>query len=628
MRPFRPYHAYTAYHLEPGGLRRLEFFVQRIEEWSRRHPSAAVRILDIGCGNGNISLPLAGIGYDVTGVDLDADAILHAERSAVGLRLSHARFVVGSFDAVGERRFDIIIASEVLEHQRSPSAFLAAVSRRLTPEGILLLSVPNGKSLEERIRKFTTHTSIGLRLKMWIKKYIGHQSVQTMALHPHEQFLSLQQWRRLLKKNGWRIHGIRQAAAFFKEFFYLIGRLFIRRGSPWFHRLDAADDSLAGRLPFVMSDGWLIEVQRSDADHPLVMHILPSLASGGAERFVYDVCSRLPERGFEAHVVSILRGGPLEPLFHDRVPFTVLDRRGLFGLSAVRSLVRLMREMRPDVVHTHLFGADVWGRIAAKIAGVPVIISTEHNVNTEHGAIKRFIKGMLSLITDRFIAPAEVVKQNMIGREYIPAKMIAVIPNGIDMSRVMLRPPRGFGDVPHLITVGRLAPQKGQAILLKALAMVKGPWTLDIIGSGPLEADLRKLADRLSITPRIRWMGFCDDVPQRLAASDLFLFPSLWEGFGLAVLEAASAGVPCIASDLPVFHEFLSSNDAIFVEPGDVPSLAHAIRETLRDPYSLIARAQAAGERLRSACSIDVTVAAYADLYRSCLDSYEDPAHQ
>lgn len=609
MKPSRPYHSSTAYHREPGGLRRLDFFADRIELFAQERARSTIRILDIGCGNGNISLALATLGYAVTGFDADEQSIARARRSAEDLSLHSVSFNVGSLESVHGQKFDVIIASEVLQQQKNPAVFLSDVDALLTPDGMLLLSVPNGKSFVEYVRKNTTR----------VKQFFGQQDSQNVALQLHEQFFSLGEVERTLRAQSWRVVDMAQAAAMFKELYYLAGHILIKRGSGVFYALDAFDNWLSPHLPMAIADGWLIEARRFDPSRPLVMHVLPTLDSGGAERFVHDIAVRLPEKGFDPHVVSIVSSGPLEPLFRQRIPLTVLNMRGPFGLTATRGLLQLMKRERPDIVHTHLFGADLWGRVAARLAGVPVVISTEHNVNTEHGVLKRRIKGWVSQITTRFISPADVVKRNMITREYIPAKKITIIPNGIDMSRVIVRPPRGFHDVPRLISVGRLAPQKGQATLLKALALVKGAWTLEMVGVGPLEQELRELADRLSISPRIHWLGFRGDIPQRLAESDIFLFPSRWEGFGLALLEAAASGVPCIASDLPVFHEFLGKDDACFVPPSDVPALAHVIQDMLRNPFPHIERAAAAGERLRTLSSIESTAAAYAELYRDCL---------
>ncbi len=561
----------------------MDWFVDRIEAWRGERPRASIRVLDIGCGNGNITLPLGGIGYQTTGVDLDGASIARAQRAMEDVPNAQLRFLEGSFERVQDETFDIVIASEVLEHQEDPVAFLADVRARLAPGGLFLISVPNGKGLEERIRRFTTKTSIGRRLKGWIKRGLRDTVVQTEAMHPHAQYLGYRAWIELLRGDGWHVRSAAQAAAWFKEWFYLGGRFLLKRGSKLFHTLDASDGAFAPHLPMSWADGWLFSLAPAGAGRPLVMHVLPTLEAGGAERLVFEIASKLPHEGQDARVVSILRGGPLEATFQEaKIPYVILGRRGLAGIAACRALVRIMQRERPDIVHTHLYGvADVWGRLAARIAGVPVIISTEHNVNPDHGAIKRLVKRALAPITTAFVAVSNEVKTYMTVAEHLPAAKIHVILNGIDMSRIRVRPVRTARDVPQILTVGRLVPQKGHAVLLKALALVKGPWMLKIVGSGPREGELRQLAERLAIAPRVHWLGYRTDVPELLVDADVFCFPSRWEGLGLGFLEAAAAATPIIASDLPVFHEVLSSDEASYVTVGDVPAFAHAIEARL-----------------------------------------------
>lgn len=620
VKPSRPYHAFTAYHREPAGLRRLDFFADRIGVWRGARPPADVRILDIGCGNGNIALPLAGLGYAVTGVDVDAESIRRAARSAEDSGLAHAAFLEGSFERVLGRTFDVVIASEVLEHQKHPDAFLKDVAEHLDPKGLLFLSVPNGKTLEERVRRFTTHTAIGRRAKGWFKRRIGNHDVQSSVSHPHEQFFTWNALVRTLGKAGFRARHAVALSAGFKGFFYLGGRLILKRGSRAFHALDRWDAALASHTPIELADGWLMEATYADPSTPLVMHVVPTLEAGGAERLVYELTKRLPANGFEAEAVSVVRGGLLETLFREaQIPLTIIGRRGLLGLRATRELFRLMRLRRPDVVHTHLFGADVWGRLAARLAGIRVVVSTEHSMNRDHGFLRRFMKRRLVPLTSRFIAVSDEAKAYMVGVEGIPKTKVRVVKNGIDMSRVLQRSARGFHDVPRLITVGRLAPQKGQATLLKALALVASPWTLDVIGTGPLEAELRSLAERLNVAGRIRWLGYRTDVSELLAQADVFCFPSRWEGLGLALLEAAAAGVPVVASGLPVFREVLGDGEATYVPAGDVPALAHALGDILRDPYPAVQRAQAASVRIRAEFSIEKMVGEYAKMYRELM---------
>ncbi len=513
----------------------------------------------------------------------------------------------------------MVIASEVLEHQKHPQEFLNAIRALCVPEALILFSVPNGGSLEERLRRFSTHTRIGRALKHFIKQRIGHEAVQSAAEHPHVQFFSWTELRRVFDVAGYVVSEATPAAAWFKEWFYLIGRLFMRRGSPVFHACDRFDAALAPLLPLSVADGWLLETQLRDPHRPRVLHILPALAAGGAERVVYELARHLPQHGYEVQVMTLFSGGPLESLFREaHIPLTVPTTHHSW-IAAFRACRRVIDQERPRIVHTHLFGADVIGRLVGVFLGVPILISTEHSMNVDHGWAKRFTKAVLAPITRLFIAVSEEAKVYMAAHEGIPERRVQVIHNGIDLQRTVPRPHTPFHDVPRLVTVGRLVPQKDHVTLLQALSRVSLPWRLEIVGEGEHEAELRILAEHLGIASRITWRGYRTDIPQILAASDVFCFSSRWEGLGLALMEAAAAGIPIIASDLPVFHEIVSADEVVFVPTGYVEAWAEALEDMLRHPQGALKRAEQLEERIRLICSVEQMVAAYAQAYRTVL---------
>lgn len=368
------------------------------------------------------------------------------------------------------------------------------------------------------------------------------------------------------------------------------------------------------------SAAWIVQIIPSDATRPSIIHIMPGFGMGGAERVVLDLSSGLQRKGFDVSVISFIEDGVLRSEFQARgIRTRVLHRRDPFGISTVRDLVRIFQHEQPDIVHTHLFGADAWGRLAAFIARVPIVFSTEHNINPSYGIIKRFLNWLFAKKTHAIIAVSEGVKETSLQKDRIPASKLRVISNGIDIERLPMRGGHGFHDIPRLVTVGRLFPQKDHATLLKALALVRRPWTLRIIGDGPLSGELHSLANRLGIASRVTWLGVRHDVPELLAESDLFCFPSRWEGLGNAALEAAAAGVPAIVSDLAPLRNAFASSDVLFVSAGDVPAWAHAIQSVLDHPAVAVARALRAAPSIRANNSSERMVGAYADLYRSFL---------
>lgn len=351
-----------------------------------------------------------------------------------------------------------------------------------------------------------------------------------------------------------------------------------------------------------------------------IFQITHGLGAGGAERLVFELAARLPKFGFEVTTVVVLEGGPLEKDF-ERAGLKVikLRKRGLLGRGTIEDLTELFKREKPDIVHTHLFLADMWARTAAKRAGVPVIITTEHNVNVEYRWKHRAINRRLQTLNQAFIAVSGQVKKELMRRDKVPAQKIHVILNGIDLPRVIDRGSRKFHAPLRLIAVGRLFKQKDHETLLRAVAEISTAWNLRIIGTGPLEKHLKALAKKLGIDSKVEFIGFRNDVPKLLAESDVFCFPSRWEGLGLAAIEAAAAGLPVIATDLPALKEVFKSGEVKFVKSGDVDGWVRAITEIFEQPTPALKTAAKTQMRIKQRFSIDRMAKEYAELYSKLL---------
>lgn len=614
MRPSRPYHAVTAYHREPGGLRRLDFFVDRImRRVAERNPSG-YKILDVGCGNGNIAIPLAVMGFDVTGIDLSDASIKACVQAAqeVGVKAS---FLAGGIEAATDQ-YDAIICSEVLEHQSDPKVLLTELKKKLRPGGVLLLSVPNGQSLEERSRRFLNHTRLGLFFKNKIKKVLGQGMVQSSAQDPHIQFYSYSNLTKQLRESGFWIMASENAAVWFKEFFYLIGRAWMKRGGDIFHRLDSLDNVWSGYWPRLTADGWLLELEAAH-EGKLVVQLIPTLGLGGAERIVMCLAERLTARGFSVVTLAHINGGELENEFLEkRLPCTVILREGfLKRWKNFWALRRALIDLAPTWVHTHLFGSDFWGRLAARSAGLKNIATTEHNLNADFSLWRNLALIFTRSLSLSYVAISKQVNDYLIRKIRVPEKKIHLIYNGVDLKRIKPRVSTSLRDIPKMIFVGRLEQQKNPEFLLRCLAPIKQPWELTLVGEGTLSPKLKSLAEELKIAPRLRFLGLRTDVPDLLAQHDFFLFPSLWEGFGLSVVEAAAAGVPVLTSDLPVLRELFNDEQVTFLPPNDLSTWTKAIESALANPAPWLAKARHAAASDWSRFSDENMADEYAKLY-------------
>jgi SAM-dependent methyltransferase len=256
----KPYHQHTDYHKEPAGLRKLDFIVEQVEKRTEFQNKKEISILDIGCGRGNISLPFASLSYRVTGIDLNADSIDEIKKKN---NFNNAEFRVQDATALDiNKKYDFIIASEVIEHMEKPEFFLKFLKNVLKEKGFLIITIPNGKSWEERIRKFTTHNERGQKIKKAIKQKIKKfNSVQSYANSPHLHFFSLKKFEKLLDQAGYDIIACKNQASMFKEAYYLFLRFIIKRGSLLFRIFNRIDNFLADLTPLSIGDGWMLVVK-------------------------------------------------------------------------------------------------------------------------------------------------------------------------------------------------------------------------------------------------------------------------------------------------------------------------------------------------------------------------------
>ena len=329
-------------------------------------------------------------------------------------------------------------------------------------------------------------------------------------------------------------------------------------------------------------------------DAPLCVHIIDELPPDGAERLIADIMDHRSDR-FRYAVLCIVAGGPLvSEIASAGVPVIVLNRKRGLDLRTLPALYRWLRLYRPRVVHTHLFAADSYGRTAAVLAGVPVIVSTRHNIGAWSGLARRTIARFLGLITSRTIACGDEVGRAMIQNERIPASKTVVISNGINLKRFAavdgaalrreLQVPRGT----RIIGVaGRLHAQKGHLDLLEALAGLRkhvSEWLCVIAGSGVLEPEIRSSIQRLGLENHVRLIGQRRDMPNVLASLDLFVMPSRWEGLPMALLEAMALGIPVIATRVGSVPDVIEDeSNGLLLPPGAPDELTGALRRLLSD---------------------------------------------
>ncbi len=281
-----------------------------------------------------------------------------------------------------------------------------------------------------------------------------------------------------------------------------------------------------------------------------IIHILPALPFGGAERCVVDIVNQA-STDFRFTILTFSNQLALaEEITNPTCGLKIVPKRGKLALDLVGRLEQTLVELRPDIVHTHLFAGDVWGRLAARRLRVPVV-TTEHNLNIGEKGLRNFIRFILRNQSDRYAACSEAVAAYM-RRVYRITKPITVIKYGIALNRFASIPPLNpvLSEM-RILMLGRLVPQKGFDIGLRALALIKQyPWRLKIVGQGPLRGELQTLVDELGLSERVTFVPPTHQVPELFEQSDVLLMPSRWEGLGIVAMEAMAAGRLVVANQV------------------------------------------------------------------------------
>lgn len=296
--------------------------------------------------------------------------------------------------------------------------------------------------------------------------------------------------------------------------------------------------------------------------------MITTLVTGGAERQLEQLVARSAS---DSTTIALYGGGPVaDSMRAAGHPVEVLGMAGWRKALAVPRLALRLRRLRPDVVHVHLLSAQLWGIPAARLAGVPVVVSTEHSLMaaTVEGRphtwwLRTLYRGLERLATHT-VAVSRTTAERLETWQ-VPAQRVTVIDNGVDVAaltfdpatRAEVRAELGLGDAVVLGAVGRLEPVKRlDEVLAAAAPLLRRPGhVLLVLGAGPLLPALQEQARALGVDREVRFLGARGDVPRMLSAMDLLVSASRDETFGLAVVEALGSGLPVVYAQCPAIEE-------------------------------------------------------------------------
>ena len=358
-----------------------------------------------------------------------------------------------------------------------------------------------------------------------------------------------------------------------------------------------------------------------------VMYVVPDLGTGGAERHVTTLMPRLDPAQFTCSVVCIGAEGALfGDLVNAGIPAVALRRTKWQALAALAGLVREMRRRRPDVVLVRGYNAEMLGRIAAILAGVPHRVVWVHNCGGVGGdsRVRRLADRLLDRRTDAYFGVARAQARYLVEDRGYPARKIRIIHNGVDPARYQSageqRARALLGIDPERPVVGIVAalrPEKDHVLLLQAARRLVDEFpdlTVLVVGDGPMRLRIEQAAAELGLADHVLLAGARSDVPDILPALTVFTLCSYTiECFPMALLEAMASGRPAVCTDVGGVGEMLDDGiTGYLVPPHDPVALADRLAELLRDRQLCQRMGAAARARVQREFGLDASVDAAA----------------
>lgn len=370
-----------------------------------------------------------------------------------------------------------------------------------------------------------------------------------------------------------------------------------------------------------------------------ILHVIGGGEFGGAEQHILHLLTSFPQDEVEATVACFYDSVFAKKLREVHIPVIPLTRYGRFDIRVLHALRQLIKELQPDVVHSHGIKANFLARLAAYRLN-PFVVTTVHS-NLRYDYENPLVYKIVSLMeksTRRFnhhyIAVSDAIGE-ILRQDGVSAGQISLIYNGIDLAPFQ-QTERLASDREQRLTewgvpldsfvfgsVARLVPVKGLSYLLDGFALFLArqqskKFHLVLVGDGSERTALEQQSVRLGIEQHVHFAGFRQDIPNCLHAFDVFVHSSLYEGLGYTIIEAMASDVPVIATDVGGVKEFVTLNQTgILIPPQNPDSIARAMQQMAENPKLRRDLAKQAGALVKSTFTIEQMAAKTLSLYRS-----------
>ena len=360
-----------------------------------------------------------------------------------------------------------------------------------------------------------------------------------------------------------------------------------------------------------------------------VAHVVLNLDIGGLEQIVISLVKNSAPDRFRHLVYCLGSGGTLaDELRKNGFPVTAMNKPEGLSLTLPLRLMRLFRREKVKVVHSHNYGALVYGEVAAKLAGVAGTVYTSHGRRSAHQKINPYLVRYFNYV-NKAVGVSEDTTDLLMETSGFPLDRTMTIINGLDVKRFggavdvqRKKEELGIAGAEHVIgIVARLSADKDHKSLLEAYALIlakRTDITLLIVGDGPLKNELLHKSTELNLGPKVVFLGDRLDVPEILKVLDLFVLSSVTEGLAVTLLEAMASDLPIVATEVGGNPEVVVHDETgIIVPPQNPARLAEAMNWMIDHREEAARMGRRGKERVIEHFSIEAMVRQYEDLYES-----------
>lgn len=354
-----------------------------------------------------------------------------------------------------------------------------------------------------------------------------------------------------------------------------------------------------------------------------VVHLVYSFGCGGLEKVIVNLINRSHSYNVEHIIISLTDDLEMSEQLETPVKIFSLGKKSGNDFKSHKKLLALLREHKPDTIQTYNFGTIEY-HITAYLAGVPNRIHSDHGrggddpngANSLHNIFRKFI----SFFLHHYVVVSYDLLSWVTNSLNVSQKKVQLVYNGVDVPKnvkYINKPPKVF------ITVGRLDAVKNQELLINAFAKFvnsshnNSHFQLNIVGNGPLYEQLSQQIIELGMENNITLLGYRSDIPCLLKAADVFVLSSNYEAMPMTILEAMALKLPVICTRVGGIAKFISENEAWFVEPRNIDSLANHFTNVVDELNAGRSKSEMAYNMVKEKYSVESMVSTYMDMYRA-----------